>query len=234
MYSLSNSDNLKENPTLSMGQFGGYQTLREKILNIIRDAICNGALKPGEKVLEPELAKQFGISRTPIREAFRQLQSEGYLKVVPRKGVVVAELSRRDIEEFYAIRSILEGYAAKLATPRLTDEDLGKLEALCGELQQLADLADVEGFFEVRGEFHETVVKASENYRLFELIQQLETKFSRLRCSALLVDGRMAVSASQYELLVSVFKQKNPVLAEILAKQLIAACGEALIKKNFS
>ena len=84
-----------------------HQTLREKILESIREAILKGTLKPGERVSEPELAERFGISRTPIREAFRQLESEGYLEVIPRKGAVVASLSERDVMEFYAIKSIL-------------------------------------------------------------------------------------------------------------------------------
>ena len=91
-----------------------HQTLREKILETIREAILRGALKPGEKVAEPELAERFGISRTPIREAFRQLESEGYLTVIPRKGAVVTALSERDVEEFYAIKSILEYVAPEL------------------------------------------------------------------------------------------------------------------------
>ncbi len=90
-------------------QIERHQTLREKILETIREAILKGDLKPGEKVAEPELAERFGISRTPIREAFRQLESEGYLTVIPRKGAVVAALSERDVQEFYAIKSILEG-----------------------------------------------------------------------------------------------------------------------------
>ena len=80
-----------------------HLTLRESILETIRDAIVRGALRPGEKVAEPELADRFGISRTPIREAFRQLESEGYLTVIPRKGAVVVSFSERDVEEFYAI-----------------------------------------------------------------------------------------------------------------------------------
>ena len=70
-------------------QIERHQTLREKILETIREAILKGDLKPGEKVAEPELAERFGISRTPIREAFRQLESEGYLTVIPRKGLLL-------------------------------------------------------------------------------------------------------------------------------------------------
>jgi len=92
-----------------------HLTLREKILETIRDAISSGALKPGERVAEPDLAERFGISRTPIREAFRQLESEGYLTVIPRKGAVVISFSTKEVDEFYAIKSILEGYAANRA-----------------------------------------------------------------------------------------------------------------------
>ncbi len=124
-----------------------HQTLREKILETIRDAILKGSLKPGERVSEPELAERFGISRTPIREAFRQLESEGYLEVIPRKGAVVASLSERDVEEFYAIKIILEGFAARMAAEKLSDKDIDRLEAINTKLQKLADEGDVKNFF---------------------------------------------------------------------------------------
>lgn len=130
-----------------------HQTLREKILETIRDAILKGSLKPGERVSEPELADRFGISRTPIREAFRQLESEGYLVVIPRKGAVVASLSARDIEEFYAIKIILEGFAARMAADKLTVKDLERLEAINERLAQIAKDGDVKTFFRVHNEF---------------------------------------------------------------------------------
>jgi DNA-binding GntR family transcriptional regulator len=111
-------------------QIQRHQTLREKILETIRDAILKGTMKPGERVSEPDLAERFGISRTPIREAFRQLESEGYLVVIPRKGAVVASLSERDVEEFYAIKIILEGFAAKMASVNRTEKDFVRLEAI--------------------------------------------------------------------------------------------------------
>ena len=106
-----------------------HLTLREKILEHIRDAIISGSLKAGSRVSEPELAERYGISRTPIREAFRQLESEGYLTVIPRRGAVVSEFSQKDVEDFYAIKSILEGYAARQACNKLTGKELDKLQA---------------------------------------------------------------------------------------------------------
>src|SRR6056297_685968 len=146
-----------------------HQTLREKILETIREAILKGNLKPGEKVAEPELAERFGISRTPIREAFRQLESEGYLQVIPRKGAVVASLSERDVEEFYAVKTILEGFAARLAAEKMTSKDIERMEAINSRLEQLAQQGDVKTFFKVHNEFHQLFIRAAENEKLLEL-----------------------------------------------------------------
>ncbi|MEJ2698611.1 MAG: GntR family transcriptional regulator [Desulfuromonadales bacterium] len=182
-----------------------HQTLREKILETIREAILKGTLKAGEKVAEPELAERFGISRTPIREAFRQLESEGYLTVIPRKGAVVSSLSERDVEEFYAIKSILEGYAARIAAERLTERDLERLQSINERLDQLAREGDIKTFFRVHNEFHELFIKASGNEKLIELIGQLMMKFNRLRMASLSLPGRMQISVQEHRKIIEAF-----------------------------
>jgi len=207
-----------------------HQTLREKILETIREAILKGNLKPGEKVAEPELAERFGISRTPIREAFRQLESEGYLTVIPRKGAVVAALSARDVQEFYAIKSILEGYAAELASNKLTDKELDKLEAINDKLRQLAADGDIKSFFRVHNEFHETFIKAADNTKLLELIQQLGMKFNRLRAASLSVPGRMDFSVEEHDKLLEAFRRRDGKAAEDLVKKTAAVGGKVLLE----
>lgn len=195
-----------------------HQTLREKILETIREAILKGNLKPGEKVAEPELAERFGISRTPIREAFRQLESEGYLTVIPRKGAVVAALSQRDVQEFYAIKSILEGYAASLAAGNLSDKEIQRLETVNNKLRSLAEEGDVRSFYRVHNEFHEIFLKAADNSKLYELIHQLGMKFNRLRMASLSVNGRMEISVEEHDKLLDAFRRKDPATAENLVK----------------
>lgn len=207
-----------------------HQTLREKILETIREAIIKGSLKPGEKVAEPELAERFGISRTPIREAFRQLESEGYLTVIPRKGAVVASLSEREVEEFYAIKSILEGYAARMAAAVLTEKDLEKLESLNARLQQLADEGDVKTFFRVHNEFHEVFLKASNNEKLMELINQLMLKFNRLRMASLALPGRMHISVKEHARIIEAFRKKDGETADNLVKKTASYGGQVLIQ----
>ncbi|OQY16027.1 MAG: GntR family transcriptional regulator [Desulfobacteraceae bacterium 4572_35.1] len=207
-----------------------HQTLREKILENIRDSILKGTLKAGERVSEPDLAERYGISRTPIREAFRQLESEGYLTVVPRKGAVVTALSERDVSEFYAIKSILEGYAASLAADKLADKDIDRLVTINERLGKLAEAGDVKSFFRVHNSFHELFIKAAGNNKLLELIQQMLKKFDRLRIASLSLPGRMEISVQEHEKIIEAFKARDGEKANILVQKNAAYGGQVLIQ----
>lgn len=207
-----------------------HQTLREKILETIRDAILSGSLKPGEKVAEPELAERFGISRTPIREAFRQLESEGYLTVIPRKGAVVTALSERDVKEFYTIKAILEGYAARMAAKKLTDREIERLENINARLKQLAEEGDVKSFYRVHNEFHELFIKAAGNQKLADMINQLVMKFNRPRLSSLALPGRMQISVSEHQKIIDAFKARNGDQADNLVRKTASLGGQLLIQ----
>ena len=211
-------------------QIERHQTLREKILETIRDAILKGTLKPGERVSEPELAERFGISRTPIREAFRQLESEGYLEVIPRKGAVVASLSERDIEEFYAIKIILEGFAAKMAAEKLTDKDIERLETINLRLAQIAKDGDVKSFFRVHNEFHEVFIKAAGNEKLYDMINQLVMRFKRLRLASLSQPGRMEISVEEHRNMIQAFRDHDGEKADSLVRHAATIGADVLIQ----
>ena len=215
-----------------------HLTLREKIVENIRDAIVSGSLMAGSRVSEPELAERYGISRTPIREAFRQLESEGYLTVIPRRGAVVVEFSPKDVEEFYAIKSIMEGYAARRACEKLSKKDLDRLQAINTKLAELARIGDIKHFFKIHSDFHELFIKAADNEKLHELIAGLVTKFQRLRFASLSLPGRMAISVQEHEKIIDAFREKNADLAETLVRQnaeyggRVLMNGAALVKSS--
>jgi DNA-binding GntR family transcriptional regulator len=209
-----------------------HLTLREKILESIREAIIKGTLKPGEKVAEPELAERFGISRTPIREAFRQLESEGFLVVIPRKGAVVVSFSPKEIEEFYAIKSILEGYAARKACENLSDKEIDRLKAINDKLRQLAKEDDIKHFFKIHNEFHELFIKAADNEKLHDLISSLLGKFQRLRLTSLSLPGRMAISVQEHDKIIEAFRDRNVEQAEQLVRKNAEYGGKVLMHGN--
>jgi DNA-binding GntR family transcriptional regulator len=206
-----------------------HLTLREKILENIRDAIISGSMTAGSRVSEPDLAERYGISRTPIREAFRQLESEGYLTVIPRKGAVVSAFSSKDVEEFYAIKSILEGYAARRACQNLTDRDIDRLEAINERLRVMADHGDVKQFFKVHNDFHDLFIKASDNDKLRDMISGLVTRFQRLRLMSLSVPGRMTISVQEHTKIIEAFRKRDCESAEALVRTNAEYGGKVLV-----
>ena len=211
-----------------------HLTLREKILESIRDAIISGTLKAGTKVSEPDLALRYGISRTPIREAFRQLESEGYLKVIPRRGAVVSSYTKKEIEEFYAIKSILEGYAARCACSKLTEKELVKLETINSRLLELVAANDVKSFLKLDSDFHDLFINAADNQKLKELITNLVSRFRRLCMMSLSQPDRLNVSAQQHQKIIDAFRDKDGAKAEEIVRKTAEYAGQVLIEDKFN
>ncbi|MFQ5353960.1 MAG: GntR family transcriptional regulator [Thermodesulfobacteriota bacterium] len=193
-------------------------TLRESIVDFIKDAVVSGRLKPGERVPEQEIAANFGISRTPIREAFRQLESEGFISLIPRKGAVVSPITDKDVVEFYAIKSLLEGYAARTACPSLTTRDIKRLESLNAAMKKCAEKGDVKGFFSLDNQFHDTFLMACGNDKLYALVHSLVQQIERFRITALSLPGRMTESLSQHRDIIKAFKDSDAALVETLVR----------------
>ena len=206
-----------------------HLTLREKILENLRDAIISGTLKAGTRVSEPELAERHGISRTPIREAFRQLESEGYLTVIPRRGAVVREFSQKDVEDFYAIKSILEGYAARRACELMGQKELDRLQTINDRLMELAQAGDIKTFFRIHNDFHDIFIKASDNDKLKELISGVVNRFQRLRLMSLSLPGRMMTSVREHEKIIDAFRRRDADLAESLVRKNAEYGGQVLV-----
>jgi len=206
-------------------------TLRERIVDFIKDSVVSGRLKPGERVPEQEIAENLGISRTPIREAFRQLESEGFITVIPRKGAVVSPITDKDVSEFYAIKSLLEGYAARTACPKLSAKDIKRLESLNAQMARCAEKNDVKGFFKLDNQFHDIFLKACGNEKLCSMVYQLVQQFERFRVTALSVPGRMNDSVGQHRDIIEAFRESNVALVESLVMANAEKSGHMLVEE---
>ena len=207
------------------------QTLRERIVNVLRESIIKGTLKPGEHVAESELADKYGISRTPIREAFRQLETEGFLKVIPRRGAEVTSLTDDDVKEFYEVKSLLESYAAKVATERLTEKDIKRLELLNASMERFAHNGDIKGFFKADNEFHDIFIQKCGNDKLCGILQNLLHQFQRFRIASFVIKGRMEVSVEQHKDIIKACCDRNPALVEQLVKRNAAHSAKLLAQQ---
>ena len=140
-----------------------YKPLRDVVFENLREAIVEGRLKPGQRLMEVQLAEQLGVSRTPVREAIRKLELEGLVVMLPRKGAYVANMSLKDLIDVLEIRASLEGLAASLAAERITDEDIKKLESIVEEFKDGINESNVEALLRKDVEFHECIFKSTNN-----------------------------------------------------------------------
>jgi DNA-binding GntR family transcriptional regulator len=209
-----------------------HRTLRERIVESLRNAIMDGSLPAGSRVAEPDLAERFGISRTPIREAFRQLESEGFLAVVPRKGAVVAPLSAKDVSDFYEVKAILEGYAARRAATRVGAEGIARMERLNAEMSQAAAARDSRRVHDLHNEFHEVFLDACGNDRLAMIVRGLVLQFRRFRL-LLAMPGRIEGILRQHQEIIEAFRKGDADQAEALVRK-NAEYGKELLLKELS
>ncbi len=206
------------------------QTLREQIADAIRDAIIKGILRPEERVAEAEMANKFNISRTPIREAIRQLETEGFIKVQAHRGAYVAPITEKDIREFYEIKSLLEGYAARLACSRMGEEDIKKLEEINNKLEEAHKKNEWRLAFKLHNEFHDKFLRNCGNEKLYQILHALTQQFQRFRI-ALTMSGKIEGSIAQHKEIVNAFRKRNAEGIEKLVQENATYGSETLISE---
>lgn len=196
-----------------------YKPLRELVFEALREAIINGDLPPGERLMEVQVAEELGVSRTPVREAIRKLELEGLVAMIPRKGAYVSGLSMKDLIEVFEIRGALEGVASSLAAERATEEELEDLERYLVKTAELIESKDFAGVVEVDTDFHSLLYKTSRNSRLAQIINNLREQIQRFRQTSLSYPGRMKEALEEHRKIVEAISDRNPELASQLAQE---------------
>ncbi|UCE51660.1 MAG: GntR family transcriptional regulator [Desulfobacterales bacterium] len=147
--------------------------LGQQVSHILAEAILEGVLKGGDQLTEVELQKQFGISRSPLREAFRDLEKKGLVVIIPRRGTFVKRITRKDIEENFPVRSVLEGLAAKEAHPKMTSQILEELAQVLNKMETAVEKNDTKAYWKNHLEFHDIFIKATGNEVLISILKTL-------------------------------------------------------------
>lgn len=152
--------------------------VRERVCEQLREHIISGRLRPGDRLVERDLAEQFGVSRMPVREAIRILQSEGLIVVESPRRVVVRKLSQTDVEELFDVREALEVFACGLAAQRAGQQDLRRLEWLLADIARATEAGTLSQVADGHAQFHEQIIALAGNGLLSIILHPLE---SRLR-----------------------------------------------------
>ncbi|MBO5461223.1 MAG: GntR family transcriptional regulator [Ruminococcus sp.] len=158
-----------------------YLPLRDVVFNTLRQAILRGELKPGERLMEIQLANKLGVSRTPVREAIRKLELEGLVLMVPRKGAEVAQITEKSLIEVLEIRKALEELAVRLACERISPEGLEELKSAEKRFAAVLEDEDITVVAEADIAFHDVIYNATGNQKLIQLLNQFREQMYRYR-----------------------------------------------------
>lgn len=206
--------------------------LMEQVYKKLRKSILNGELAPGTRLTEVQLAENYQISRTPIREAIARLKNEGLVYLAPGIGLVVSDTSIRDMEELMGIRRVLEEYALDQAFEHLTEVDLLQLELFVNQAKCYLKQNDVKAIFEINTKFHNFILEKSQNKKLQKILLELMDSILRYRITTLHYPGNKEKSIERHERLVQALKNKD----KGLAKQIIAedvTIGKDILEELF-
>ncbi len=207
-------------------------SLRGRVFNKIREDILNGKYKDHEELREVAIGEELGVSRTPVREAFRQLELEGLIQIVPNKGAYVTGITAKDVGDIYMIRSKLEGLCARWATDHITKEQLEELE----ENVYLADFHAQKGHLDQMAEldnrFHQILYEACNSKQLARLLVDFHEYVLRVRRKTLSNGGRGKVSNDEHRQIMEAIKEKDKDRAEALANMHIVNAYDNMVKNG--
>jgi DNA-binding GntR family transcriptional regulator len=202
---------MKSRPTFKLDT---YRTLQELVYKSLRQAILDGRLAPGQRLVAGTLAKDLGVSRMPVREALSRLQQDGFVKATPHKEVAVASFSERDVAEIYDIRSVLEAHAASLCATQARPEEIGRLRALVCEMEQTVGAGDLDAVKQLDNDFHHALFTTCGSRQLAQLLTQLWDQCLYYRSLAATLNRNPARSLEHHRQIVAALERRDPEAAE--------------------
>lgn len=197
-------------------------SLRARAFATLENDIINGVYKEGDTLNELKLSQTLGVSRTPIREALMQLQLEGLVEITQNKGAVVVGISAQDIEDIYAIRIHLEGFASELAAEKMTDEQIDELEKIVDLQEFYAGKEDTEQIRKLDADFHNSIYDATGNRSLCAILTSFHNQIQRGRGLSLKVSGRSGKSIEEHRRIADAIRAHNKEQASRLMTEHIS------------
>jgi len=207
--------------------------LRQRVVEALRDSIVHGRLAPGARLIERELIERMGVSRTVLREALRQLETEGLIDVVANKGAVVRNLSHAEAQDLYAIRAVLEGLAARLFAERADPAARSALAEVLSQTAKAYGEGDPEDIVAAKNRFYETLFRGAKSETLSVMIESLQARVWRWRVLGLAhpqrSDRRPAETVRNLGSLVAAIEEGDADRAERIARdEVMNAASEAM------
>ncbi|NNG01362.1 MAG: GntR family transcriptional regulator [Desulfobacteraceae bacterium] len=224
---------IQDNGNTSLGSLKALTErlpIGEHVTEYLRQSIIDGSIPAGDRLVESKLAEAFGVSRTPVREAIHKLEREGYVSKMPRGGFAVQGLSREDIEETFGIRSVLEGYAARIAAVKHRSEELDVLESKITEYTDSLDRGDIEALPAINTEFHDLLYALSRSPKLLSMINGLRDRIYRFRQIILKQETLARISHEDHRRMLALIRQRDAEEVERVVREHILRGQNAVLK----
>ncbi len=205
-----------------------YLPLRDVVFQTLREAILKGELKPGERLMELQLASKLGVSRTPIREAIRMLELEGLAVTIPRKGAEVARMTEKDMEDVLQIREALDELAVQIACDKMTEKQLVNLTLAMKNFENSIQTGNLKKVVQTDVEFHDVIYQATDNPKLVNILSNLSEQIYRYRVEYLKEKENYPMLVKEHEEIVTALKDRNKQLAAEMTKKHIRNQAEAV------
>jgi DNA-binding GntR family transcriptional regulator len=198
-----------------------YENLKKKIIS------CE--LPSGHPLGEEALAEQFQVSRTPIREAFRKLEMDGFVEIIPRRGAFVKGIQIKDIEEIYDIREALEGISARKTAELISDENLQMIETSLQRSETVFQQGNWQQSFEYGNDLHQIIFQIQGNIRILEIVAQIKNQINRLHSISTLLPGRLELSIQEHRGIFTALAHRDGDLAEKKMREHIVSTKNSMI-----
>lgn len=194
------------------------KSMREIVLQQLRKDIFTRVVKPGDRLIETAIASKLGVSRTPVREALRQLESEGLAVNIPRKGTIVKGICYEDAAEIYDIREVLEGLAVRSACLNISRMQIRRLKEITQYMRKLIDSGNEETYVKVHDEYNKIILEASNNKRLLAQLESIHEYLKSLRLVSLMTKERKELALKEHLDIVMAIEEGDENKAEIIAR----------------
>ena len=196
-----------------------FKTKNVAVYEVLRQDIIDGKLKSGQKIIMSDVAKRFGLSEIPVREAIRRLESDGFVQFTPHVGAIVSKMDEKEVVEIYLIRIELEALATRLAVPHVTPEDIDYLEKVNHNMELAIQRNRPEKLGTLNKDFHLRIYKAAPYPYLYKLISDLWEKVERTQSVFAYVPERALASVEEHGEIIKALRSKDLAAAELLIKK---------------
>jgi len=207
-------------------------SLRQRVFKQIQNDILNGVYEPGESLIESKLSEELGVSRTPVREALRQLELEGLVESVPNKGVTVKGVSPQDIQDIYTIRMMIEGLAARWAAEKVTPEEIEEMKEAVELEEFYTKKKDYSRLMKLDTRFHDIIFKASKSMPLMHTLSTFHHYVQRARKVSMSSPKRAMEVLNEHKAIMQAIIDRDPDRAEKLTTEHVRNASMNLLKQK--